>query len=396
MITPLAGRVQEVWKSLFSTNSAIAATKANVGTHDWDSVSFDEASIRYTLIRDPSKNSEFIREIIPKLRAGDGERDGLLGLIHYEMGDIEAAFSYWSSALRHEPHSTGYLAAAAVAGFRLGKPVPDAERHFGSVDPRMYSFSADRIDKGQLVQALKSFGFFIVRGALELKTLEALRENFERNIENSKATLQELGIDPINAVYPTWCLAPDDDPSKLNSRLRDGWGEKNVTALKFYEQDEQTYLSRAFFNLLGAQIIELIADFSGSRNVEVQHDYCMARAIAAASNSEFMTGFAKLHQDARLQARFDDFLTVFIALTPCGLDRPTIGAVPAALNFYFPQSCDISELPPFLYHKAVLEPGDLWVHTGMTAHGSFQSQGMVPNLPRLSVDVRIFDRANAR
>jgi len=124
MITPLAGRVQEVWKSLFSTNSAIAATKANVGTHDCDSVSFDEASIRYTLLRDPSKNSEFIREIVPKLRAGDGERDGLLGLIQYEMGDIEAAFSYWSSALRHEPHSTGYLAAAAVAGFRLGKPVP--------------------------------------------------------------------------------------------------------------------------------------------------------------------------------------------------------------------------------------------------------------------------------
>ncbi len=253
----------------------------------------------------------------------------------------------------------------------------------------MYSFSSARLDQRRLEQALKTYGFFIVRGALELKKLDSLRDNFERNIENSKATLRELGIDPINAVYPTWCLAPNNDPSKLTTRLRDGWGQKNVTALQLYDQGERAYLSETFFDLLGASIINLIANFSGRGNIQVQHDYCMARAIAAASSSEFMTGFAKLHQDARLQARFDDFLTVFIALTPCGLDRPTIGAVPAGMDIYFPQSCDISELPPFLYHKAVLEPGDVWIHTGMTAHGSYQSRDMVPNLPRLSVDVRI-------
>jgi hypothetical protein len=396
MTIPFAGRLQGVLRSLVLRDSASPVSGANVGTQGYDSIGFDEASIQYTLIRDPSKNSDFIKDIVPRVRASKGKRDSLLGLVHFEMNDVEAAFSYWSSALRHEPDNKGYLAAAAIAGCRLGRPVPAAEQHFEAVDPSTYSFSAGRFDQRQLEQALKSYGFFIVRGALELKGLDALRENFEKNIEGSRALLQELGIDPINAVYPTWCLAPTNDPSKLTTRLRDGWGQKNVTALKFYGEAERAYLSEAFFSLLGTSIIQLIAEFSGRGNIEVQHDYCMARAIAAASNSEFMTGFAKLHQDARLQARFDDFLTVFIAFTPCGLDRPTIGAVPAGLDIYFPQSCDISELPPFLYHKAVLEPGDLWIHTGMTAHGSYQSQDMVPNLPRLSVDVRIFDRVNAR
>lgn len=311
----------------------------------------------------------------------------LIGCCLYEALALQEAQTYWNNAYELEPDNRQYQCSLFYLNHLLQTDNPkqlSEQIHDLPVSPII---TVDRLFNLPII--LNHFGFVIVKNLINKEAINEIKNNI---IENVNLIKGKCAIDHENCILPLYFIANHADKNSFAEKFVNAYPSGRHFVGESYDTEERNTINHFARQLLSPSFSLAVENLLGKKNWQLHHDYSMARVTGLHGYDS--AGFAPLHQDSRIQNRFDPNLVLWIPLVETK-DTASICAVTTHFSDYFPylvipggNYMNYRSFPDPLIYQAIMEPGDVWIHNGLTVHGTYIPKE-VKNT-RYSIDMRLF------
>lgn len=296
----------------------------------------------------------------------------------FEIKNYSLCIQYIDKAIENYHHDFFLLLKSYVLNIlNIPSNLPDSLRYKVSE----IVIKKNNLNLDDITRIYNKYGVLIIKNIIPLSIIDKLKNNFHENSQDDK--LKEV-INFNNCVLPLYFLA--DNQQNIKDLYFSGVESKHTYHPKLFEQANLTTINELVKYLKETQPFSNLIN-----NRNFFSDYSMLRVI---DNSTHEMG-ASFHQDARLQRRVDNFITLWIPFTEAGQSSPTVCSIPINSRFYFPyifnntpvnKMLNVECFPPELLLIGNLEPGDVWIHGGYILHGTHYDSRYSKR--RMSIDIR--------
>lgn len=235
---------------------------------------------------------------------------------------------------------------------------------------------------------IRKNGFIILKNFFDENEINLLRHNFEKNISFIDKIVRKNNIDPDNWVYPLYMISNYQDLNILKRKIETGIDD-NWFLNKYFDDNDSTFITNNLINKIKNSFLnDVISKYIANNDWSLYQDYSMARKITASSTKK--EGYAKLHQDSRIQLIDKHYLTFWIPFNKVGKSfAPTLGVIPTFCNHFYPDEyLSFDDFPSECIQTPELNVGDIWLHDSFTLHAT--DFGSKYSGHRHSVDLRFF------
>ena len=342
--------------------------------------------------------AQFIKSQIVKKESA--ELHFLLGSCYKELKEYDSHVSEWKIAYSLDSENK-----AMASGLLSAMKRYDVKDDFYNsllqkliVKREQVTIDRDDLTVKKVKEIFQEYGFVIIENFLDKNLIKIIRDNFLNNIESSKNTLMSLDLDPYNLIYPIYFCGNgyERNSEDFLNRVKEGFVKKDFCKKEYIREEDLIGLNKIVDSVGKSELGNFISDYTNNKSWCLHDEYSMARAVGKDGYQK--GGFDSFHQDGRIQYRIDKVTTLWIPLTICGVNKTSvICAIPGYFSQYFPynreesrKNCPISyeDFPDELIFKPDMNPGDIWLHNGLTVHGTYSDDTMLSN--RMSVDLRLF------
>jgi hypothetical protein len=323
--------------------------------------------------------------------AQHGARPSLLvrqAAVLAELDRLEEAHQRWAAVLAHDPQQPDarlLFATSSGAGHRPPTPIPDD----------LYDLPATT-GADAVTRALVTCGVAVVRGALDRRIASQWRERLVGNLDAVYYPMFPQRGRGEGVGVPVHFLAAASERPRLEE-LCQGLRDQPVPAWHW------TLDGRIDIADVWSQVMALEAVTAGARGYLGERFRAPPQLGYARRKSGGQPSWLPLHQDARTGYWDHPALAIWVALSDCGAEAPSLDLVPYRLDHLFPVCLYDDEqlrrrryqryhssvrddlLPPGFIKTLVLEPGDVVLFTSMVLHRTQQLDR--PGV-RFNLDVR--------